>query len=42
MEDYALISGTALLVAATAALMFVTRNINRSGGAPGKQKDTVD
>jgi inner membrane protein len=31
MEDYALISGTALLVAATAALMFATRNINRPG-----------
>jgi inner membrane protein len=29
MEDYALISGTTLLAAATAALMFVTRHINR-------------
>jgi inner membrane protein len=42
MEDYALISGTSLLVAATAALMFVTRNINRPGDVPGKRKDTVD
>ena len=33
MEDYSLVSGTALLVAATAALMLVTRNINRPGGS---------
>ncbi|MDR1133233.1 MAG: cell envelope integrity protein CreD [Synergistaceae bacterium] len=33
MEDYSLISGTALLVAATAALMFVTRNVNRPAKA---------
>lgn len=39
MEDYSLISGTALLVAATAALMFVTRNINRPGGASDKRTD---
>jgi inner membrane protein len=37
MEDYSLISGTALLVAASAALMFVTRNINRPGGVPDKR-----
>ncbi|MDR1020685.1 MAG: cell envelope integrity protein CreD [Synergistaceae bacterium] len=36
MEDYALISGTALLVAATAALMFVTRNVNRPAGKDNK------
>jgi inner membrane protein len=41
MEDYALISGTALLVAATAALMFVTRNINRPGVSV-KRTDAVD
>jgi inner membrane protein len=37
MEDYALVSGTALLVAATAALMFVTRNVNRPAGIADKQ-----
>ena len=31
MEDHALLAGTALFVAATAALMAVTRNINRPG-----------
>ena len=42
MEDYALISGTALLVAATAALMFVTRNINRPGGVADKRTSSAD
>jgi inner membrane protein len=31
MEDYALLAGTALFVASTAALMTVTRNANRAG-----------
>jgi inner membrane protein len=42
MEDYSLISGTALLIAATAALMFVTRNINRPGGIADRRMDSVD
>jgi inner membrane protein len=42
MEDYALVSGTALLVAATAGLMFVTRNVNRPGGPSVKRTDAAD